>query len=464
MLWPARESLRPKSLEGWSRRGSGQRVLRTPRRALRLPGPVAQFALSVVIALLFVGLGSAYVFRRFGTNEAIREARSITATVAHGVIEPVLRDSIVTGDPGAIAALDRVVRRHVILNDIVRVKLWTADGRIVYSDEKRLIGAVYPLKQDDRRVLRSDATDASISNLSAPENRFERSYGKLLEVYLPVETPRGRRLLFETYQRYSSVQSGGYRLWIEFLPILLGALAVLAAVQLPLAWSLARRLRAGQQERERLLLRSIQASNLERRRIASDLHDTVVQDLAGLSLSLTAAAERSEAAAPEQTRAALRRTATSMRHAIRRLRSLLVEIYPPSLQAEGLAPALSDLLAPLADEGVETRLDIPDGIELGSATEQLLFRCAQEAIRNAAEHAHAHRVSVRVGQDSDRSRVTLVVEDDGRGFGQDELARRREEGHLGITLLEGAALDLGGTLRVESEPGTGTRVVLEVPA
>jgi signal transduction histidine kinase len=408
-------------------------------------------------------LASAYVFRRAGTNEAIRDARQVTSTIAHGVIEPALQDGIVAGDPRAVAALDRVVRGHVIRGDVVRVKLWTPSGKIVYSDEKRLLGSHYRLGEDDLDALRSSGTAADISNLSAPENRFERRYGKLLQVYLRVKTPSGQPLLFETYQRYSSVSASGYRLWIDFLPILLGALALLALLQLPLAWSLARRLRAGQQDRERLLLRSIQASNAERRRIAADLHDTVVQDLAGLSLTLTAAAERGDSASPGDVRSTLKTSALGMRHAIRRLRSLLVEIYPPNLQAEGLEPALSDLLAPLADQGIETSLEVDDDLHVGSAAEQLVFRCAQEAIRNAAEHARAGCVRVRLGREQVRSLVTLVVEDDGRGFSPEELAARREEGHLGLTLLEGAAVDFGGTLCVESPTSGGTRVTLEIP-
>jgi two-component system, NarL family, sensor kinase len=425
-------------------------------------GPVVQFALSAVLVLVVVGVASAYVFRRSGTNEAIREARAVTATLAHGVIEPALQDGIVRGDPAAVAALDRVVRDHVIRGDVVRVKLWTPDGRVVYSDEKRLLGAHYRLGEDDLDVLRSGGTAADISNLSAPENRFERSYGKLLQVYLRVQTPAGRPLLFETYQRYSSVSASGYRLWIDFLPILLGALALLALLQLPLAWSLARRLRAGQQDRERLLLRSIQASNAERRRIAADLHDTVVQDLAGLSFPLEAAG-RDDAGSQADAQSALRTSAAGVRHAMRRLRSLLVEIYPPSLQDEGLEPALSDLLAPLADQGVATGLDVEPGLRLDASVEQLVFRCAQEGIRNAAEHARAGRVDVSL-REARHGAALLTVSDDGRGFTPEDLAARREEGHLGLTILEDAATDLGGRLWFESEPGLGTRLLLEVPA
>jgi len=437
---------------------------RVRRRVRGLPrNPVWQFALSVLLAVVLVGAGSAYFFRSAGTNQAIKQARVVTDTIARTAIEPALQDGIVRDDPQAVAALDRAVRRYVVRGDVVRVKLWTANGdkgRIVYSDQKPLIGSVYPLGQDDLETIESGRSAADISDLKKAENRYERGFGKLLQVYLRVRTPNGTPLLFETYQRYSSISASGYDLWVAFLPILLGALAVLAAVQLSLAWSLTRRLRHGQQERERLLLRAIQASNAERRRIAADLHDTVVQDLAGVSLSLGAAAGE---ATDAPTRSLLERTAAATRQSMRRLRSLLVDIYPPNLQAEGLPAALSDLLEPLAERGTETSLDVDDSVRLSPAGEQLVFRCAQEALRNVARHAEASSVAVSLSTNGTAGAATLVVEDDGKGFTPDDVAARQAGGHLGMTLLADAAEDYGARLAVDSEPGRGTRVVLEVP-
>jgi len=435
---------------------------RFKRTAARLPrNPVWQFALSVLLAAVLVGAGSAYFFRKAGTDQATKQARVVTATIARTAIEPALRDDIVSGNPQAIAALDRAVRRYVVRGDVVRVKLWTADGRIVYSDDPRLIGSVYPLAEDDLETIETGKSSADISDLKKPENRYERGFGKLLQVYLRVTTPNGRPLLFETYQKYSSVTASGYELWVAFLPILLGALAVLAIVQLSLAWSLTRRLRSGQQERERLLLRSIQSSNTERRRIAADLHDTVVQDLAGVSLSLGAAAgERHNA----EIRGVLEGGAAATRQSIRRLRSLLVDIYPPSLQAEGLPAALSDLLEPLAEREIETSLDVQEAPELKPAGEQLVFRCAQEALRNVAAHSGAKHVSVTLSANGSDGAATLVVQDDGKGFTPEEVADRQAGGHFGMTLLADAAADFGAKLEIDSAPGRGTRVVLEVPA
>ena len=79
------------------------------------------------------------------------------------------------------------------------------DGRVVYSDEPRLIGTRYALDDAKREVLRTGTTRAELSDLSGPENQFERGQGDLYEVYLPVRAPDGTQLLFETYQRRSAV-------------------------------------------------------------------------------------------------------------------------------------------------------------------------------------------------------------------------------------------------------------------
>jgi len=108
---------------------------------------------------------------------------------------------------------------------------------------------------------------------------------------MPVHTPSGRPLLFETYLGFSDVAASGRKVWLAFLPALVVALLMLWLLQLPIALSLARRLRRAHAEREALLLRALNASDTERRVIAADLHDGVVQDLAGTSYALAVAAE-----------------------------------------------------------------------------------------------------------------------------------------------------------------------------
>jgi signal transduction histidine kinase len=233
---------------------------------------------------------------------------------------------------------------------------------------------------------------------------------------------------------------------------------LLELAQIPLAWSLARRLRRGQLEREALLRRAIDASAIERRRIAGDLHDGVVQNLAGVSYGLSAVAEQLPQGS--STRAAVEEGATEARRTVRELRTLLVDIYPPDLHRSGLQAALADLLDGIRSPGCEARLSVRPDLELPRDKEALLFRAAQEAIRNVRRHADAAAVDVSV--EADATTAVLVVTDDGRGFDPTAPAPS-SNGHFGLRVMADLIRDGGGSVDIDSAPGKGTRVRLEVP-
>jgi two-component system, NarL family, sensor kinase len=431
-------------------------------RVSPLSRPVLQFALSGLLALLLVGVGAFFVLRNEADSQSVQDARRLTRVIATSAIEPALTNGLVHGAPDAVARMDRLVGARVIRDPVVRVKLWTLDGRVVYSDEHRLIGARYPLSEDDREALTSGKVAAEVSDLERPENRFERRFDKLLEVYLPVHTPGGTPLLFESYMRYSAVSATAREIWLPFLLTLFVALGALWLVQIPLAVSLVRRLKTRQREREELLVQAIEASDVERRRIAADLHDGAVQDLAGIAYSLDVGATQAQTRPREELGSLLREGARVTRESMRQLRSLLVEIYPPNLHDTGLEAAIEDLLAPLRRRGIEAKLQTEDVGRLRPQAEQLIFRTAQEALRNVADHADASCVAVSLERLN--GKVVAVVEDDGAGFDPAVAATRRREGHFGISLLVDRARDLGGALAIESAPGKGTAVRLEVPA
>ena len=420
--------------------------------------PVTQFALAGLAVLAVFGAAALLALRGLGNAEALRDARQFATLAGQGIVEPTVAPGLLRGEPEAIAAVDRIVQERVLGERVVRVKLWARDGRIVYSDEPRLIGARFPLDAEKLDVLRSGATNASLSDLSGPENRYERGQGDLYEVYLPIRAPDGTPLLFETYQRRSAVASTGRRIWMPFAALMLGSLVLLWLVQVPLAWRLDRKLRRSQAEREALLVRAVEASDDERRRIAADLHDGPVQDLAGISYSLSAAAQTEGSPGARET---LRQAAAGTRDSMRRLRSLLVEIHPPNLRASGLEAALADLLAPLQARGAETSLTVDPALGLDEDAERIVYRAAAEALRNVERHADANRVAVAV-EERDEG-VRLVVVDDGVGFGPGDRERRREEGHVGLSLLEELAARAGGRLAVRSAPGDGTTFELELP-
>jgi signal transduction histidine kinase len=431
------------------------------RRRTDVAIPLLRFALAGLLAVVVVGAIAVVVQRNAARNDAIADARTLARLAGEGILAPNVNQALVDGDPKQVAVVDKLVRAKILSEDgIVRVKLWDSTGRIVYSDLHSLRGRRFDLPEDEREAFDTGKTAAELTDLSREENRFDKLSGKLLEVYLPIKSVEGKPRLFELYQRQSSVATTARKTWLTFVPALIGALLLLQLLQLPLAYRMARTLHDNRQEREALLLRALAASDTERRRIASDLHDGVVQDLAGTSYALAAAADRIDGAAPEVS-GALRDGAKQTRRSIRQLRSLLVDIYPPDLHRAGLAAALSDLVAPLESRGVHARVELPPGLRLEPDQEALMFRTAQEALRNVMAHSDAGHVDVSVILEN--SRAGLTIADDGRGFSPDAADAAREDGHLGLRVLADMARDAGGRLDIDSEPGRGTRVLLEVP-
>jgi hypothetical protein len=128
-----------------------------------------------------------------------------------------------------------------------------------------------------------------------------------------------------------------------------------------------------------------------------------------------------------------------------------------------LEEALSQMLAPMARDGIDTRLDLPPGLHLPDETEVLLLRAAEEALRNAVAHADPTTLKVRLNVE-DRW-IDLTIEDDGTGFEPTELVSRPgERRHRGLRSLTRLAADAGGSLHLRSAPGRGTRFYLRLPA
>ena len=225
---------------------------------------------------------------------------------------------------------------------------------------------------------------------------------------------------------------------------------------------LARRIRAQElerdehaKEREMLLQQAIDASDAERKRIASDLHDGVVQTLAGLAFSLAA---RGSGKTPDPQ---LLEAADTLRSSVTDLRTLMIEIAPPDLAESGMDGALRKLLAPLPARGIEVELEATSDTHLAADKTSLVFRVAQEAIRNVVNHSQATKVvtTLRLADGV----LTLQVADNGRGFSSADRSRRREEGHVGLHLLNNAVEASSGSLSLESEPGQGTSLMLTLP-
>jgi len=215
-----------------------------------------------------------------------------------------------------------------------------------------------------------------------------------------------------------------------------------------------RMMRRLEAERRRAGSAALQAQEEERARVARDLHDEVNQSLTGLLLRLEAARE----AAPPELEAEIDETKALANQAMTELLSLARQLRPTALDDLGLAAAIGGQVERLGRGEMQAALQTEgDFSNLGDDAQLVVYRVAQEALNNAARHSGAARVEVRLRRAGDGG-VVLEVADDGRGFAFDESERG-----LGIGGMRERALLVGGDLTIESRPGAGTTVRLEVP-
>jgi signal transduction histidine kinase len=202
------------------------------------------------------------------------------------------------------------------------------------------------------------------------------------------------------------------------------------------------------------LQRVVAAQELERKRLARELHDETGQALTSILLGLRALEETDDPEGVRTTAAALREMTVQTLQDVRRL---AVELRPSALDDFGLVPAIERLLDGFrAQTGLVVHLETQIEERLPGEVETSLYRIVQEALTNIIKHARARHVSVLITRRD--STVSAVIEDDGRGFAPDDI-------HDGLGLLgmrERLAL-LNGTLIIESAPGRGTTLVAEVP-
>ncbi|MFF1731435.1 sensor histidine kinase [Streptomyces sp. NPDC058247] len=198
----------------------------------------------------------------------------------------------------------------------------------------------------------------------------------------------------------------------------------------------------------------------ERRRLAAEIHDTIAQGLTGIIAQLQVVAGTTD---PEQARQHLDRAADLARHSLGEARRSVHNLSPAALENASLPEALKKTVAGWSRRtGVRAEFTVTGTAEqLHDEIEATLLRIVEEALSNAARHAHAGRLGVTLSYMA--GEVTLDVRDDGRGFDPLELPARTGTGGFGLDGMRARAERIAGALTVESEPGGGTAVSARVP-
>jgi signal transduction histidine kinase len=430
--------------------------------------------LGVPILLRGVAFGNLYLTEKEGGGDFTAEDEELVALLAAQAavaIDNARLYESATEWSQQLESLHEVVRSLVEETDLDDLL------DLVCRKVRELIGArlaliALPAPEGDLRVAALDAVDGSGPVLQ-PGHRLSREgskTGRVLERRRStrvdsilddpeVDQDEARRMGVRT-GLYVPLVARGRAIGIVVVHDKLGADARFSDSDLRLTEIFAARAAVAVDLSERVardtVRRVVEAQELERRRLARELHDETGQALTSILLGLKAIRAASTDADAEQAETDVRDLVVQ---ALQDVRALAVELRPSALDDFGLVPALERLAATFEERsGIRTAIESSlAGERLPPEAETVLYRLVQEALTNVVKHAGAGSVSIVLTRRD--GGVSTVVEDDGRGFEAGET----REGALGLVGMRERLALLGGTLAIESAPGGGTALVAYVP-
>jgi signal transduction histidine kinase len=441
----------------------------------------------LLLSFVFVIIGGgvvAYALGQLIETSAINRTTSVTALYVESFVAPDLQTLASSPDlaPADLASLQRLLTETPLGEAVVSFRIWSTDGRVLYSPFPELIGQRFDMS-GERGEAALGAVIGGISDLGDPENAYERErWTHLIELYLPVRARGSDRVIAvaEFYQLPDELEAEVNRDRLIAWALVAGAtvLAYLALVRVVRQGSdtILRQqdeLRSQVDDLSNLLdqnarlsdrirhaaARTTALTELERRRIGSDLHDGPSQSLAFAMLRLDAVETRLEAAGQasdtdlEAVRLAMNEALTDMRAIAAGLRTPELEHASP---AEIVRRAVAEHERRAAHPAAVDVAGIPDDAPL--ATKIALYRILSEALSNATRHGGGADVEVKA-TDVDGF-LALEVGDTGPGF---DPGQRPGEGHLGLAGMRERTELLGGRFELTSGPGIGTRIRAYLP-
>ncbi len=436
-------------------------------------------AASLIVVLAGVLATGAWIGHQIEASVLDRTA-GITALYVDSVLSPNLQalafdDRWLTASD--TSALNRLVSTTGLGQDVVLFKIWSLDGRVLYSPDQSLVGQQFPIDAGLDRARRGEVA-ADISNLDEPENVDERQrFSRLVQVYAPVRQDNNGRVIAvnEFYlppdALEADIRDAQLRSWALVGGIGLLTYLLLAGIvkrgsdtirrqQSELQRRLDQNLRL--HERVRLAAgRSTALNEQALRRISADLHDGPGQALALALLRLDALQTPCEDNPfCARTTADFSTVHTAVRDALSDLRAISAGLRLPELERLSIA----DVAARAVDDhqrrsGMRPSVHLADlPTETPLPVKIALLRTLQEALSNATRHGQGKDVRVHLSCQSDALR--LCVSDAGPGFDPRSVER---SGRLGIAGMRERAELLGGSFAIESTAGAGASVRVSWP-
>jgi signal transduction histidine kinase len=447
-----------------------------------------QFLLASLVVLLLGMLVIGTWVSQAIEHGVLNRSAALTALYVDSVLSPHLEalGQQPELDAAQVATFDRLLGETPLGHRVLVFKVWSPEGKVLYSPDRRLMDQEFGVDEGLARALQGEVT-AELSDLEEPENAYERErWSRLLEVYAPIraDDPSGRIVgAVEFYQAPDELDG-------EVATARVGSWAIVGAVTLVVYLLLAgivkrgsdtilRQQRALTQHEAALRERVVELSDLldqnahlhdrvrraaERttalneqalRRIGADLHDGPGQAL-GLAL-LRLDALDDEARADPETLAVVR---GAVRDALGEIRTISTGLRLPELAPLQVEQIVTRAVAAHTRRGgtaVDLQLErVPTQAPL--PVKITLFRALEEALSNATRHGLGQGVVARI--EGEAAGLRLTVSDQGPGF---DPTAERPDGHLGLANMRERAELLGGTFQVRSAPGHGTTVVLWLP-
>jgi signal transduction histidine kinase len=457
------------------------------------PHLVFRFAVASLAAFVLVGAAGMVLVIRYARERAERAGEFHSTFVADAVLAPALAGADLSR-PITGPEYERVlavVRERILTNGRdVRVKVFDAEGTIVFSDSRELVGLRFEEEAEELGEIFDGAVESEISELDAAENVEERKFAdKLLEVYVPLRMSRDGPVVAvaELYQDYAFIQNDIDAFVARMAPMLAIALLVLYAATLPIVHRASRELRR-RNERLNELLENEQRTVAELRDLNQKMDDFVAAASHELRTPLTsiigylATLRDPDLGNDPAVRTEFLEAADAQ---TKRLLRLITNLLSASNMEEGSRPVTIELvdLAAIArgvvDElpGTTARVRIDVAADLAVPTDR--GRVA-EVLTNLLDNALKYSspdTSVEVGASADARGFRLWVSDHGVGIDESERSAIFERFHqvdqsatrrfggvgLGLYLSRGLVQELDGRIEVNSSPGRGSTFTVVLP-
>jgi signal transduction histidine kinase len=402
---------------------------------------VARFLLWSVVALLVLVLATFVGGRRVAQQQALEDAEDRARRLAQ-VVGRLVTDDVHAGMAGASEPLDTVLVSRFEDGYLSRARVWAPDGRVLWADDPELVGRSYPLAEQARSLLGTSEVHAELATSGGSVTSDGDEPEEFLDVYAGTFDAGGGPLLLEAQVATDHMNANEAAIIRGLAPVGIGALLLFQVAVLPMAVSLGRRVRRTEAARVRMARQALEASELERRRIAQELHDGVVQDLAGIGFTLPAV-RRAVADGPGSTDAValVEQVEELLQRDIAALRSMMIDVYPPDLHHTGLLDAVEDLASGARERGLTVVVETVGSLDVPIDVARLTYRVCREGLHNVVKHARARSTTVRIERTT--AEVTVRVCDDGRGL---PVETGVDEGSLGLKLLSESIDQVGGSL------------------